>query len=493
LKVEGGVVAGVESDGVRIFKGLPYAAPPVGDLRWRPPQPVVPWSGVRDASQYGAECPQPGYPAGSVYARPRQPQHEDCLFLNVWTTAREGDRQPVLVWLHGGNLVRGSGMTDVRDGRPMARRGIVLVSINYRLGPLGYLAHPALSAESPRGVSGNYGTLDQIAALEWVQRNIAVFGGDPAAVTMGGESAGSWSVHTLTASPLARGLFARAIAQSGGRFDRGVHLSTDGQGVPSAESAGVAFATAIGATTIDELRRLPAERLLDVEFAARETVDGWVLPDEVRAIFARGEHAPVPVLLGSTADEATAFGGSAFASKTMDEHRARTRTRYGPLADAFDAAYEVRGEHDLVRAALESWRDRVFTVQMRRWARATVAHGQRAYLYLFSHHPPHPRRAELGAFHAGELPYVFGTLDAGDPREAGFAWTAVDRRLSDAMSGYWARFIRTGDPNEPGRPEWPPYDTATEPFMEFGDEPRVGHHLYRERLDFLDHVEAMEA
>jgi hypothetical protein len=214
VSVEGGQIAGVLDRGVRVFKGIPYAAAPVGALRWKPPHSIRSWSGIRDASQFGAECPQTDYPSGSIYIRPRQPQSEDCLFLNVWTTADAGDQRPVFVWIHGGALTKGSGISDTRDGVPLARKGIVLVSINYRLGPLGYLAHPELSAESPQQSSGNYGVLDQIAALYWVQKNIAAFGGDPARVTIGGESAGSWSVNTLVASPLAKGLFIRAIGQS---------------------------------------------------------------------------------------------------------------------------------------------------------------------------------------------------------------------------------------------------------------------------------------
>ena len=264
VKVEGGVVSGTTADGVRVFKGIPYAAPPVGDRRWTPPEPVVPWNGVRDGSAYGAECPQTQYPAGSIYIRPLRTQSEDCLFLNVWTTAKAGDRQPVLVWIHGGALTRGSGYSDVRDGTPLARKGIVLVSLNYRLGPLGYLAHPELTAESPHHASGNYGVLDQIAALQWVRRNIAAFGGDPRTVTIAGESAGSWSVNTLVASPLARGLFVRAIGESGGRFEPGPHLTEDRHGVMSAEHVGLKFATDAGAASIKALRALPAEKLIAI-------------------------------------------------------------------------------------------------------------------------------------------------------------------------------------------------------------------------------------
>src|SRR5262249_44653588 len=312
VSVDGGTLRGTETDGVRVFKGIPYAAPPVGSLRWRPPQPLVAWSGVRDASGFGAECPQTQYDQGSIYVRPLAPQSEDCLFLNVWTPAKAGETLPVLVWIHGGALTRGSGVSETRDGVPLAKKGIVLVSLNYRLGALGYLAHPALTAESPRQSSGNYGVLDQIAALEWVQRNIAVFGGDAAQVTIAGESAGSWSVNTLVASPLAKGLFVRAIGQSGGRFGTTPALSEDRGAVASAEKVGVAFANAAGAASIAALRAMPAEKLVDVAgFRTQENVDGWVLPDQIRTIFAQKAHNNVPVLVGSNAHEMTSLAGSA--------------------------------------------------------------------------------------------------------------------------------------------------------------------------------------
>src|SRR5215472_12051715 len=227
IKVDGGQISGTTTDGVHSFKGIPFAAPPVGSLRWKAPQPVVPWNGVRACDTFGPECPQAPYPQASMYYSPPAKQSEDCLYLNVWTTAKPGDKLPVMVWIHGGALTRGSGAHAVYDGSALAKKGVVLVTINYRLGPLGYLAHPELSAESPQRSSGNYGVLDQIAALKWVQKNIAAFGGDPGLVTIFGESAGSWSVNTLVASPLARGLFHRAVGESGGQFGPGAYLKED--------------------------------------------------------------------------------------------------------------------------------------------------------------------------------------------------------------------------------------------------------------------------
>src|SRR5262245_49410842 len=394
VKVDGGLVAGVVDRGVRVFKGIPYAAPPVGSLRWKPPQPIVAWSGVRDGSTFGAECPQIQYPATSIYVRPLQPQSEDCLFVNVWTTATEAARQPVLVWIHGGALTHGSGISDTRDGVPLARKGVVLVSLNYRLGPLGYLAHPELSAESPHRSSGNYGVLDQIAALHWVQKNIAAFGGDPTRVTIAGESAGSWSVNTLVASPLASGLFIRAIGESGGRFTRTPQLRDD-RGVPSGEAVGRALGKAVGADSLAALRAVPAATLAAAPgFRTQETVDGWVLPDEIRTMFAAKRHNNVPIIVGSNANEMTSLGGSALAAKSVDDFRKRVSQLYGEHAAAIESAYGVKTDADAPAATLALARDTTFSWHMRKWARATVDAGSPAFLYFFTYTPPSPRAAE---------------------------------------------------------------------------------------------------
>jgi para-nitrobenzyl esterase len=486
VRVDGGQLVGTLDRGVRVYKGVPYAAAPVGELRWKPPQPVVSWTGIRDGSQYGAECPQTQYQGGSVYIRPLQPQSEDCLFLNVWTTAKAGERLPVFVWIHGGALTRGSSTSDVRDGVPLAQKGVVLVSINYRLGALGYFAHPALTAESPHKSSGNYGVLDQLAALRWVQENIATFGGDPARVTIGGESAGAWSVNTLVASPLAKGLFIRAIAQSGGRFSRTPHLTEDRGSQQPGEKIGLAFAKTLGATSVAELRALPADKILAPAIRAQEVVDGWVLPDEIRTIFAEKKHNNVSVIVGSNADEMTSFGGAANAPKTLEEFRKRIAQQYGEFAAEFESAYGVKSEADIVPALLAASRDTTFSSHMRTWARMTTAAGSKAFLYFFSHVPPHPRSNELRAFHASEIPYVFNVVPSSDPREAGFAYTDGDRALAAAMSDYWVNFIKTGNPNGRGSIEWPVYDLVNEPHLEFGTTIKPGTHLLKRELDFID-------
>src|SRR5215475_7424181 len=264
VRVEGGLTSGSVVDGVRSYKGIPFAAPPVGEMRWKAPQPVAAWEGVRECNDFGPDCPQAPYPQSSIYYSAPRKQSEDCLYLNVWTAAKAGEKRPVMVWIHGGALTRGSGATRAYDGTALAKKGVVLVTVNYRLGALGYLAHPELTAESPHHSSGNYGFLDQVAALQWVHQNIAAFGGDPNRVTVMGESAGSWTVSLLVASPLSRGLFHRAVGESGGRFGPQAYLHDDRNGFPAAEKVGLEFAKAAGADSIAALRALPPEKILKV-------------------------------------------------------------------------------------------------------------------------------------------------------------------------------------------------------------------------------------
>src|SRR5262249_29454974 len=282
VRVDGGLISGSVVDGVRSYKGIPFAAPPVGELRWKVPQPVAAWEGVRECNDFGSDCPQAPYPQSSVYYSAPRKQSEDCLCLNVWTAAKAGEKRPVMVWIHGGALTRGSGATRAYDGTALAKKGVVLVTVNYRLGPLGYLAHSELTAESPNHSSGNYGVLDQVAALKWVQKNIAAFGGDPSRVTIFGESAGSWSVNVLVGTPVAKGLFHRAIGESGGQFGPMMYLKEDHDKLLSAEKVGAAFAKAAGADSIKALRALPADKIIDVfnndtegkKFRTAPNVDG---------------------------------------------------------------------------------------------------------------------------------------------------------------------------------------------------------------------------
>jgi para-nitrobenzyl esterase len=489
IKVDGGVISGTTADGVRSFKGIPFAAPPVGELRWKAPQKVVPWKGVRKCEAFGPDCPQAPYPAGSMYYSPPRMQSEDCLYLNVWTAAKAGDKLPVMVWIHGGALTRGSGATRTYDGTAFAKKGVLLVTVNYRLGPLGYLAHPDLTAESPHNSSGNYGVLDQIAALRWVQKNIAAFGGDPRNVTIFGESAGSWSVNVLVASPLAKGLFHRAIGQSGGSFGPMTYLKEDKPRLTAAEKVGAAFAKAAGADSIKGLRAIPAEKIIDIfnndaegkKFRTSPTVDSWVLPDEIRNIFAKGKQNDVPVIVGSNANEMTSLTAPATVPKSLEDYHKRVETLYGEATRDFDALYPVKSNDDIAAAYLGSLRDVSFTLPMRTWARMTSTGRSKAYLYFFSHVPPNPNSKYLGAYHAGEIAYVFNNLN---PQN--LLLQETDRKLAETMSNYWVNFARTGDPNGKGLPKWAPYKTSDEPYMDFGDAVQLRNHLLKAQLDFLE-------
>ncbi|HKP85686.1 MAG TPA: carboxylesterase family protein [Blastocatellia bacterium] len=489
LRVEGGLISGTVSDGVRSYKGIPFAAPPVGELRWKAPQPVVAWQGVRQCDAFGPVCPQAPYPQTSMYYAPPQKQSEDCLYLNVWTGAKAGEKLPVMVWIHGGALTRGSGSSRVYDGTALAKKGVVLVTINYRLGPFGYLAHTELTAESPHRSSGNYGVLDQIAALKWVRQNISAFGGDPGRVTIFGESAGSWSVCALVASPLAKGLFHRAIGESGGSFGPMTYLKEDREKLPSAEKVGAAFAKAAGADSIKALREVPAERIVEVfnndpegkKFRSQPNVDGWALPDEIRNIFAQGKQNDVPVIVGSNANEMTTLTAPASLPKTTEEYRKRVESQYGEMTKEFEVVYPVKGEGDIAAAYLGSLRDVTFTLPMRTWARMTGTGRSKAYLYFFSRVPPNPNSKYLGAYHAAEIAYVFNNLN----RQNG-ALQEADFKLAEMMSNYWVSFATTGDPNRKGLPRWSPYKRDAEAYMDFGDTVQSRNHLLKEQLDFLE-------
>lgn len=476
VTVDGGQISGTTANGVRVFKGIPFAAPPVGDRRWKAPQPVVAWQGVRAADTYGSACMQEPYPESSPYASSgvtaANPAHEDCLYLNVWTAGAAGEKRAVMVWIHGGAWTRGSGATPTYDGIALARKGVVVVTTNYRLGVFGFLAHPELTAESPQHASGNYAILDHVAALKWVQKNIAAFGGDPGRVTIFGESAGSWSVNSVQATPLTKGLFHRAIGESGGQFAYTAALA-------AAEQAGVVFGKAAGADSLKALRTLPADKVLATAFRSGVNVDGYVLPDTVRNLFAQKKQNDVPVLVGSNANEWTTLSNPSQFPKTMDAYRQRVERQYGAAVKEYDAAYPVKTDADIAEAMLAVGRDTTFTLEMRTWARLVTAGGKPAFLYQFTRVPPGPNPA-WGAYHAAEIQYAFNNVGTRP-------WaTDVDRRLGDQMSSYWVNFATTGDPNGKSLPKWTPYDMAGEPYLELGDTVQVKNHLLKAQLDFLE-------
>ena len=476
VKAPAGAVRGVAQDGLSVFKGLPYAAPPVGALRWKPPAAPPTWSGVRDAADFGPACPQPKPRAGSIYASPLKSMSEDCLSLNIWapTAARKA---PVLVWIHGGSLVAGSSSEGMYDGAALARRGIVVVSINYRLGVLGYMALPELSAESPDHVSGNYGLLDQIAALKWVRENIAAFGGDPANVTIAGESAGGLSVMYLMASPPARGLFGKAIAQSAYMVST-PDLREPRHGHVPAEVMGATTAAKLGAKSLADLRAMDAETLttgaLMAGFQTFGAVDGKVLPRQLVDTFDAGEQARVPILAGFNSGEIRSLRVLAPPPPAdAAAYEKEIRARYGDLADDFLKLYP---SSDMPESVLLTTRDALYGWTAERLVAKQTVVGQPGYLYLWDHGYPAAEAAGLHGFHASELPYVFGTANATPPAWPKNPDTPEEARLTAAMGDYWASFAKDGAPRAAGQPAWKPYGTARA-YMAFAAGPQPGVHL----------------
>ncbi|MGA0607716.1 carboxylesterase/lipase family protein [Phenylobacterium sp. VNQ135] len=471
VQAPAGAVRGEAAGGLGVFKGIPYAAPPTGQRRWKPPAPLAPWTGVREARDFGPACLQPRMPPGGIYSSDLPQLSEDCLTLNVWAP-KDAKAAPVMVWIHGGSLVTGSSRESMYDGAALAKRGIVVVSINYRLGVLGYLAHPALSAESPDGVSGNYGLLDQIAALTWVKRNIAAFGGDPAKVTVAGESAGGLSVMYLMASPLARGLFDKAILQSAYMIST-PELKANRFGLEPAEAAGARLAQQIGAADLAALRAMDGVQLIDkapkTGFFPLGSVDGKVLNQPVEA-FDRGEQAPVPILAGFNAGEIRSLRRLAPPKPaSAADYEREIRARYGDLADAFLRLYPAT---DMGESILATTRDALYGWTAERLVRKQTELGQPGFLYLFDHGWPAANALDLHAFHAAEIPYVFGTHDrtpTGWPKPPA---SSTETRLTEAIQGAWANFVKTGAPGG----GWRPYG-ETRAYMAFEDAPRPAERL----------------
>jgi para-nitrobenzyl esterase len=482
-----GKVRGETVAGLRVFKGIPYAVPPTGGRRWRPPEPLPAWQGTLEAKKFGAACVQPKSRVPSIYTSELAAISEDCLSLNIWSPA-DARNAPVFVWIHGGALTTGSSSETLYDGARLAARGIVVVTINYRLGVLGYFAHRALSAESPQRVSGNYGLLDQIEALRWVNRNIAAFGGDPANVTIAGESAGGLSVMYLMASPPARGLFTKAIAQSAYMVSM-PELKQPRFGEQAAEGIGSRLADALGTQDIATLRSLDASKL--VEEAARTgyfalgTVDGQVLPRQLVEVFDRGEQARVPIIAGFNSGEIRSLRFLAPpVPKDAAAYEASIRDRYRDLADDFFKLYPATA---LSESILATTRDALYGWTSERLVARQTAVGQNGFLYLFDHGYPAAEAAGLHAFHAAELPYVFGTADRTPPLWPKLPDTPAESALSDAMIGYWTGFARSGAPSAADQPQWPAYG-STRAYMTFADAPQPGIHLMPGMYELHDQV-----
>ncbi|MFV3127074.1 carboxylesterase/lipase family protein [Niveispirillum sp. KHB5.9] len=473
VQAPAGALAGRVNGDLTIFKGIPYAQPPVGERRWKAPEPLPAWTGVRDAGEFGRACVQPRPRAGSIYANPPREMGEDCLSLNIWAP-KEAKNAPVLVWIHGGSLTAGYSHEEAYDGAALARQGLVVVSINYRLGILGYLAHPGLGAENPDGISGNYGLLDQIAALRWVRDNIGAFGGDAGNVTVAGESAGALSVMYLMASPQAKGLFAKAIAQSAYMIST-PELKQPRNGEFAAEAIGTYVADKVGAADVAALRAMDPETLtaeaVKALYIPFGTVDGKVLPAQLVKIFDKGQQAPVPILTGFNSGEIRSLRfliGAAPADAKAYE--AVIRERYGDLADLFLRLYP---SGNVEESMLATTRDALYGWTSERLARNQAALGQPSYLYIFDHGYPAADEKGLHAFHAAEIPYVFGTADRTPPFWPKVPDNPAERRLSAAMTSYWASFARDAKPVADGQPAWPVFG-KDEGYMAFAGTPQPG-------------------
>ena len=497
LRTDSGLISGLvlgADKAVRVYRGIPYAAPPVGVLRWKPPQPVEPWQGVRPCTEFSAWCPQPRPAMGREYGA----LSEDCLYLNVWTPATSPDAKlPVMLWIHGGGHAAGSGAMTYYHGDKLARKGVVVVTINYRLGPFGYLAHPLLSKESEHGVSGNYGLLDQIAALQWVQRNIAAFGGDPGCVTVFGESAGAVSTCRLMVSPLAKGLFHRAIAQSGGAHGRNRHLRKTWYGQQPMEKVGERIAKALdchtGADPLAAMRAKPWQEVLAVSNPTQglfgkgtrfgPVIDGWALPDDPTDLFRAGKQHDVPFMVGANADEGTVFMRQ-LPIKRAFGYKLIVRWLFKERAGDVLKLFPVRGDADAQAAAARLVGVSSFVTPMRWLARAMERVPSNGYLYHFTRVPAGERTRQYGAFHGLEIAYVFGHLPPV------FAPVATDRQLSATMQACWTRFAKIGDPNGERLPRWPAYTAAIDRYIEFGDEVVVKARLHHEACDLFDAIQA---
>ena len=492
VKIDSGTVAGAISGQptVRAFKGIPFAAPPVGENRWKTPQPVAKWEGVRKADAFGAPCaagaPAAGRGGGGgraaaapgaapqAPATPREPARaEDCLYLNVWTSATSpNDKRPVMVWIYGGGFTGGSGGLAWYDGENLASKGPVIVTLNYRLGSLGFFAHPALAKESGHNASGNYGMMDAIAALQWVKKNISAFGGDPNNVTIAGESAGAIMVGALLGSPQAKGLYHRAIAESGGWMGLTMGRMTSGQ---TAQANGAKTMEALGVKTIAELRAKPMNELTGLS-AGGLIVDGYLIPEDVSLTFMNGKQHAVDVLTGSNKDEANfgvcqgVGGRGGGPALTADAFKTNAQRKFGEAADEYLSLYTVSSDAEAPSAAHMACADEI-NWNMRQWAVAQAKAGKKAYTYFFTRIPtlngaPSPQ----GATHTAEISYAWNNPKG----QATQTWNDVDIKLADTMSSYWVNFITKGDPNGNGLPTWPEYkDLANGRVMVLGDTVQV--------------------
>ena len=482
VHVSSGELQGAIQGDLAVFKGVPFAAPPIVDLRWRAPQPIA-WTGVRTATALAPPCMQP---RSFLVPEEGPPPSEDCLYLNIWAPAKKPAQPlPVMVWIHGGAFTSGAPTASMFDGTAFAHRGVILVSIAYRLGPFGFLADPELSRESGRG-SGDYGLQDQIAALHWVKANIASFGGDVSRVTVFGQSAGAGSVSMLAASPLARGLFQRAIAESGASFSpagsEGFSMLSK---LAAAEAQGQRALAALGASSLADARKLAAEQVLKAKGAFRPTLDGYVLTTDQQQLYLSGRQNDTPVLVGSNSDE----GAMGSRPTTPEAFEAQIRATYGAAAPQVLAVYPHATAEQARLSAKNVFRDSGLAWNVWTWARMQSKTGRgKVYAYYFDQKAPKDSifYSPDGTVHTGEIPYVFGTL------EAPATYSQDDKALSNLVMSYWVNFARTGDPNGPGLPTWPNFADGKDVMMRFDAHPAPGPTPNLEQLRVFDAIVAAQ-
>ncbi len=491
IKLDSGPIRGKIEDGVRIFSGVPYAAPPVGELRWKPPQAVTSWTQVRNSTDFGPSCPQQKQQDSGKFS-------EDCLHLNIWTITKTPDeRLPVMVWIHGGAFNFGSGSQPEYNGRNLAKKGVVLVTINYRLGPLGFLVHPLLSKESTHNTSGNYGLLDQIAALKWVQKNIAAFGGNPDRVTIFGQSAGSRSVSLLMVSPMAKGLFHRAIAESGGPIIGSEYLSPNFNGnMANVSKMGQKLTARLGCDKAEDV--LAAMRIRSaqewVETADCKTdlfddealffapvFDNWVLPENPVDAYSLRQQHDVPIIVGSTLNEGTLYLADE-KDLSIEKYKSFLKSRF---ADNSGKAFEMFPAYKAedVAPAIDHFLTIAANAQPARFVAQSMEHKKsRAYLYQFTRLPDTATARKLGVHHGAELAYVFGNMNESD------GYNNTDRTLSNQMMDYWVNFAGTGNPNGQDIAYWPAYKSKSDINMEFSNTIHTNKNLYKKECDFISRM-----
>jgi para-nitrobenzyl esterase len=499
IKTNSGLISGkMLEGGVHAFKGIPFAAPPVGDLRWQPPQPPAPWDGIWQCVQYGPACPQPDM--SSTIGANFSNQSEDCLYLNVWTPASSSvAKLPVMVWIHGGAFIVDDASNPLYDGQNLARKGVVVVSINYRLGPFGFMAHPGLSQESSQNVSGNYGFLDQIAALKWVRDNIVAFGGDPNKVTIFGESAGARSVALLMVSPLSKGLFQQGILESRTVFAPIYNLRQSWYGRFSMEHVGEIIAQRLGCDKDPDpaacMRSKSAQEILSAAqpiiaglvfsekqgFPFEPNVDGWAIPEDPSDLFEAGKQAKIPIIAGSNGDEATLFTYTMAISPNSTQNI--MKLLFPGYADQIFNMFPMNTNEE-ARAGLNNiYADLSSISPIRSTVRDMDTIGARVWHYNFTRVRPDTRGKMLGAYHGCEIQYIFGTFPLG-PLEV------ADQRVANAIAGAWVKFAVTGNPNGAGLPPWPAYNRRAENYLEFGNQIQVGQHLKTAECDLFQQIEA---